>query len=131
MDTHFSYTAAAIIITIAVFFAGGVAFMRDLDKTARNWFAISGFFVFVSQMLRYMALAIAPVTVVVPIQRLSAVFRVIFSWMINREHEVLTPKVLVGIAISLLGAFALTLSTDIAISLVPMEWAEVLTLEWP
>jgi uncharacterized membrane protein len=105
--------------------------MRDLDRSARNWFAVSGMFVCVSQMLRYMALAVAPVTIVVPIQRLSVVFRVIFSWLINRDHEVLTGKVLAGIAISLVGAFAITLSTDIAISLLPMEWADLLTLEWP
>lgn len=126
-----SYSAAAIIVTIAVIFAGGIAFMRDLDKTARNWFAVSGFFVFVSQMLRYMALAVAPVTVVVPIQRLSVVFRVIFSWALNRDHEVLTAKVFAGIAISLLGAFALTLSTDIVLAVLPVEWAEILNLEWP
>jgi len=126
-----SYTAAAFVITIVVAFAGGIAFMRDLDRTARNWFAVSGMFVFVSQMLRYMALAVAPVTIVVPIQRLSVVFRVIFSWLINREHEVLTAQVLAGIAISLLGAFALTLSTDIVLTLLPAEWAEILTLEWP
>lgn len=126
-----SYTAAAIVITIIVALAGGIAFMRDLDRKARNWFAVSGVFVFVSQMLRYMALAVAPVTIVVPIQRLSVVFRVIFSWLINRDHEVLTAKVLAGIAISLVGAFALTLSTDIALSLLPMEWADFLSLEWP
>ena len=126
-----SYTAAAIVITIIVALAGGIAFMRDLDRSARNWFAVSGVFVFVSQMLRYMALAVAPVTIVVPIQRLSVVFRVIFSWLINRDHEVLTAKVLAGITISLVGAFALTLSTDIALSLLPMEWADFLSLEWP
>ena len=126
-----SYTAAAIIVTVAVAIAGGIAFMRDLDRTARNWFAVSGVFVFVSQALRYMALAVAPVTVVVPIQRLSVVFRVIFSWIINRDHEIITGKVLMGIAISLIGAFALTLSTGIVLSLVPTEWAEILTLEWP
>jgi len=126
-----SYTAAAIVVTIVIIFAGGFAFMRGLDKTARNWFAASGFFVFVSQMLRYMALAIAPVTVVVPIQRLSVVFRVIFSWILNRDHEVLTAKVFAGIAISLVGAIALTLSTDIVSALLPAEWAEILTLEWP
>ncbi len=126
-----SYTAAAIIVAVAVTIAGGIAFMRGLDRTARNWFAVSGVFVFVSQMFRYMALSVAPVTVVVPIQRLSVVFRVIFGWIINRDHEVITAKVLAGIAISLVGVFALTLSTDIVLSLVSTEWAEILTLEWP
>lgn len=126
-----SYTAAAVIVAVTVTIAGGIAFMRDLDRTARNWFAVSGVFVFVSQMFRYMALSVAPVTVVVPIQRLSVVFRVIFGWIINRDHEVITAKVLAGIAISLVGVFALTLSTDIVLSLVSTEWAEILTLEWP
>ena len=126
-----SYTAAATIVIVAVAIAGGVAIMRDLDRTARNWFALSGVFVFVSQMLRYMALAVAPVTVVVPIQRLSVVFRVIFSWIINRDHEILTGTVLTGIAISLVGGLALTLSTNIVFSMLPTEWAGFLTLEWP
>lgn len=126
-----SYSAAAIIVIAAVVIAGGFAYMRSLDRTARNWFAMSGVFVFISQMLRYMALAIAPVTVVVPIQRLSAVFRVIFSWIFNRNHEVFTARVLISIAISVLGAVALTLSTDIVLSLLPRELAEFLTFEWP
>lgn len=105
--------------------------MRDLDRTARNWFAVSGVFVFVSQMLRYMALSVAPVTIVVPIQRLSVVFRVIFSWIINRDHEVVTGKVLTGIGISLVGGLALTMSTDIVLALLPAELAETLSLEWP
>ena len=32
--------------------------------------------------------AIAPVSVVQPIQRTSLIFRLFFSWMLNREHEV-------------------------------------------
>ncbi|MBT8100260.1 MAG: DMT family transporter [Gammaproteobacteria bacterium] len=126
-----SYSAAAIVVLVLVAIAGGAAYMRSLDRTARNWFAASGFFVFLSQMFRYMALAVAPVTVVVPIQRLSVVFRVIFSWLINRDHEVITGQVLLGIAISLLGALALTLSTDIVAAVLPESMAWLVTLSWP
>ena len=126
-----SYSAAVITVTIAVVVAGGITYIQTLDRTARNWFALSGAFVFVSQALRYMALAVAPVTIVVPIQRLSVVFRVIFSWMINRDHEVITAKVLASIGISVLGAFVLTLSMDIVLALFPTEWADALSVEWP
>jgi uncharacterized membrane protein len=112
-----SYTAAAIVVAVMVMLAGGVTFMRDLDR--------------LSQMFRYMALAVAPVSVVVPIQRLSVIFRTIFSWFMNRDHEVFTGTVLLGIALSLLGAIALTLSTDIVLSVVPADWAEFLSTEWP
>ena len=126
-----SYSAATIVILVLIFLAGGLAFMRHLDRTARKWFLVSGVFVFLSQMFRYMALAVAPVSVVVPIQRLSVVFRVIFSWIFNRDHEVFNFSVLLGIAMSLVGAIALTLSTDIVISLLPAEWSSFLTIEWP
>lgn len=126
-----SYTAAAIVVAVMVMLAGGVTFMRDLDRIALKWFALSGIFVFLSQMFRYMALAVAPVSVVVPIQRLSVIFRTIFSWFMNRDHEVFTGTVLLGIALSLLGAIALTLSTDIVLSVVPADWAEFLSTEWP
>ena len=126
-----SYSTATIVILVLILLAGGLAFMRDLDRTARKWFLVSGVFVFLSQMFRYMALAVAPVSVVVPIQRLSVVFRVIFGWIFNRDHEVFNFSVLLGIAMSLVGAIALTLSTDIVISLLPAEWSSFLTIEWP
>jgi drug/metabolite transporter (DMT)-like permease len=126
-----SYSAATIVIVVLILFAGGIAFLRVLDRTAGKWFLASGVFVFLSQMFRYMALAVAPVSVVVPIQRLSVVFRVIFSWMINRDHEVFGVTVLTGIAMSLVGAIALTLSADLVVSLLPPGWASFLTAEWP
>lgn len=126
-----SYSAATIVVAILILMFGGSALLRNLDPTARKWFALSGIFVFLSQMFRYMALAVAPVSVVVPIQRLSIVFRTIFSWIMNRDHEVFTGPVLSGIALSLLGAVALTLSTDIVVALLPAQWANFLTIEWP
>jgi uncharacterized membrane protein len=119
-----SYTAAAIVLVIPIATAGGVHFLKKLDPTAGRWFMRSGIFVFVSQVLRYMSIAVAPVSVVVPIQRLSVIFRVLFSWWINRDHEVLSARVLIGIAVSLIGALALTLSTDIVAPLLPdtLRW---------
>ena len=37
------------------------------------------------------------------VQRTTLVFRVIFSWMLNRDHEVLGLSALVGIGISAIG----------------------------
>lgn len=126
-----SYCAAAIVIVVLIAFSGGTSSLRRLDPTAGKWFLLSGIFVFLSQMFRYMALALAPVTVVVPIQRLSVVFRVIFSWALNRDHEVFGVTVLLGISMSLIGVIALTLSTDIVASMFPPRWTSFLTLEWP
>jgi uncharacterized membrane protein len=105
-----SYAAAAIVILGVVLAAGGSAFIKQLDRTAGKWFLLSSVLVFVSQLLRYIALTIAPVSVVVPIQRTSIVFRVVFAWMLNREHEVFGSRLLVGIAMSVIGAGALSYS---------------------
>lgn len=126
-----SYLAAAIVIVTIVMLTSGLFFLRQLDRTAGRWFVLSGVLVFLSQMCRFMALAVAPVSIVVPIQRLSVVFRVIFGWILNREHEVFTARVLLGILMSLIGAVALTLSSDIVASLLPAEWAVRLTIKWP
>ena len=61
-------------------------------------------------MTRYMALAVAPVSVVTPIQRLSLVFRIYFGWIINPKHEVFGGRIVAGTVLSLLGAVALSVS---------------------
>lgn len=59
-----------------------------------------------------MALAIALVSVVTPIQRLSIVFRTYFGWIINPKHEVFGGRVVAGTLVPLVGAVALTVSTN-------------------
>lgn len=126
-----SYAAATVVILLLVTLAGGPALLRHIDPTAQRWFFLSGVLVFLSQMFRYMALAVAPVSVVVPIQRLSVIFRIFFSWQLNRKHEDLGRPVLLGVALSLLGAVALTLSTEVVLMLLPFEWVAFLTIRWP
>jgi drug/metabolite transporter (DMT)-like permease len=126
-----SYSAAAAVITVPIMLAGGIPFLKQVDPTAARWFAISGAIVFLSQVLRYMALVVAPVAVVVPIQRLSVVFRVVFSWVMNREHEIIDARVIIGIALSLVGAVALTLSTDLLASVLPANLATLVNAQWP
>lgn len=126
-----SYSAAAVVVLGLVSLSGGLAFMATLDAGAKKWFIFSGVGVFASQMFRYMALAVAPVTVVVPIQRLSIVFRVIFGWLFNRDHEIIGFWVLFGIGVSLVGAVSLCLSTNLVISEMPAAWARFLAWHWP
>ncbi len=126
-----SYSAAAIVILAVVLAVGGRSFLRQLDRKAGKWFLLSTVLVFLSQICRYMALAIAPISVVVPIQRMSIIFRVIFGWIFNREHEVFGSRLLLGMAMSLIGAITLTLSTEFVQLILPSEWASFLALEWP
>lgn len=108
-----SYVAASIVVLAWVAAMGGRAYMADLERETLVWFLLSTLFVALSQLFRYMAHAVAPVSVVVPIQRLSVVFRLLFNAMINREHEIFDAWVVLSILLSVLGAVALAADTDL------------------
>ena len=128
-----SYLAATIAIAMTLLLPGKWKSVQDLDRTTANWFILSGITVCLSQMFRYMALAIAPVSVVSPIQRLSIVFRIYFGWVINPRHEVFGGRVVLATIVSLVGAAALSASTDSVIELIPLPGgiAAWLAMHWP
>ena len=106
-----SYLAATAVVVLIWLIPGQMRAVRSMERGNIKWFVLSGLFVGLSQTMRYMALTIAPVTVVTPIQRLSMVFRTLFSWVLNREHETFNIWVMLGIFISFLGAILLSIST--------------------
>lgn len=128
-----SYTAAALVVGIIILAGGQWNHIRALQPVAAKWFTLAGALVGLSQGLRYTALAIAPVTVVTPIQSTSAVFRVLFGWLINREHEVFGLWIYLGVLLSMTGVVALTLSTEIILAYVdlPQVLMDVADWQWP
>jgi uncharacterized membrane protein len=128
-----SYLAGTVAIALLLMLPGQWRSFCDIDRKTTKWFVVSGIMVCFSQMFRYMALAIAPVSVVSPIQRLSIVFRIYFGWIINPEHEVFGGRVVAGTLVSLIGAVALTVSTDGIAHLIhlPAWFATLLAWHWP
>jgi drug/metabolite transporter (DMT)-like permease len=128
-----SYAAATLVILIIVLLPQNIGQVRSLGIGNAGWFLATGVLVFISQMLLYMALALAPVSVVSAVQRTALVFRVIFAWMLNRDHEVLGASTLAGIGISALGVVAVTITPDMLAEWVPLPAAigDILRLSWP
>ncbi len=125
---------AAVVVVLALVAIGRVR--RDvagLERRGVFWFGIQGLAVCVSQMFLYMALSLAPVTLVQPLMRFSPVFRTMFSWVLNRDHEDFSPGVMWAIAISLVGALALGLDTQFFIRMIgaPGWLAAILAWTWP
>jgi uncharacterized membrane protein len=112
-----SYVAASVVVIALVVMAGGRRYMAGLDRASSGWFLMSTVSVALSQLFRYMALAVAPVAVVVPIQRLSVVFRLLFNALINRDHEVFDPWVIGSILLAVVGAAALAMDTPMLLGL--------------
>jgi uncharacterized membrane protein len=121
-----SYTAASVVVIALVIARGGGGYMGRMDRVSGYWFIASTVFVALSQLFRYLALAVAPISVVVPIQRLSVVFRILFNAMINRDHEVMDRWVLMSIALAFLGVVALSVDTALLLRIlaVPPGLAE-------
>jgi uncharacterized membrane protein len=101
-----------------------------VNRESAKWFTLSGVLVCISQMFLYMAMSIAPVTVVSPINRLSVLFRLYFSKLLNPHHEVFGGRVIVGTMVSLLGAFLLSLSVDAVQSWLPLPEVVLSVLHW-
>jgi drug/metabolite transporter (DMT)-like permease len=129
-----SYTAAGTVVVLFLLLQPSqLRHALAVDRGAARWFTSSGVSVCMSQMLRYMALSVAPITVVAPIQQTSVIFRIIFSWFINREHEVFDVRVVVGIIISLIGTVGISLGADVVLDHLPLpEWlVEFAHWQWP
>jgi drug/metabolite transporter (DMT)-like permease len=103
------------------------------DRTAARWFVVSGVAVWLSQFFRYLALGIAPVTIVQPIQQLSVIFRMLFAWFLNRDYEVFDARAIIGIVVSFLGALLLATSSDIVNGWIqlPDGWNAIMAWHWP
>ena len=107
-----SYLAATIVVAAVILGTGNLRNVANIERENAKWFLFAGLLVGVSQMLRYLALSVAPVSVVAPIQRLSLIFRMLFGWLMNREHEIFSWRLVAGTCVSLVGAVLLSLSLE-------------------
>ncbi len=128
-----SYAAATVVITLLMLVPGP---RRDLaSMTARNlrWFSGTSIMTAVSQMLLYLAMAIAPVIVVQPLLRFQTLASTIAGWYLNRQHESFDRGVLWAIGVSMIGAVLLALDGQTLMRALdlPAWLAPALTWRWP
>lgn len=128
-----SYIAGAAVVGLILLLTRQPASTYHIHRHAMSWFLLAGFVVFLSHAFRYGALAFVPVSVMTTLQRLSSIFRIYLSWIINRDHEVFDSGVIVATVVSMLGAIALSVSTDLFLSLA--DWPDWLIrfarMRWP
>lgn len=117
-----AYVAASLVALVWVLSTGQKKHVLQTTPTALRWFCIAGLMVGVSQMLRFTALSIAPVTVVQPIQRTSKLFLFYFSWILNRDTEVFDRSLIVATVISIIGIAVLSLPTEVFLTLA--DWPD-------
>jgi drug/metabolite transporter (DMT)-like permease len=99
-----AYAAAATALLLTLVVPSRRGLIASMNPNTVRLFLGAGFFVFLAQMFRFMALSLAPVAVITPLQRSGAVFTLILSWTLNRHLEKITWRVVLGIAISVAGS---------------------------
>lgn len=104
-----SYSAAAIVLIFLMLVRINPSIFDQLQGRSGRWFTAGAITVFAAQMFRFLALSAAPVSLVMPLMRAGAIFVVLFAFIINREYESFEGKVLLGIALSIMGAVAMVL----------------------
>lgn len=104
-----AYIAAAAVLVASLAIPGRVNDLRGFNVGVIPVFLASGVAVFLAQLFRYAALAIAPVSLVTPLARLGIVFTPTLGYIFNRRLESFSPRVLTGIALSTLGVVLLAI----------------------
>jgi len=95
-----------------------------------RWFIYSGVFVAIAQGLFYSALAIAPIMLVAPLMQLSLIFRFGFANTLTPHHELFGWHVIIGSALSILGACLVSVDTDLVLHALHLPAAIDALLSW-
>ena len=104
-----AYGTAAAVLSLGLLIPGQASGVLTLDKSTRGWFLFGAFNSFLANVFRFTALALAPVSIVIPLMRSSVVFTVGFNWLLNRELESFDVRVIGGIGVSMGGAVLLVI----------------------
>jgi drug/metabolite transporter (DMT)-like permease len=108
-----AYAAATVAVTLGLFIPSLRSNVTKVSGENARWFVYSGIFVAAAQGFLYSALAVAPIMLVVPLLQLSLVFRFLFAYLLNPHHEVFGFLVAFGSIVSIAGACAVSVDTDL------------------
>jgi drug/metabolite transporter (DMT)-like permease len=99
-----AYSAASLLLLASLLLPSRRGLVAALNLDTMRAFFAAGFFVFLAQMLNFIALTLASVAVVATLIRFSNVFTLIISWVYNRRLEMITWRTVLGVFFSVAGA---------------------------
>jgi drug/metabolite transporter (DMT)-like permease len=108
-----AYAGATVAVALGLLVPSLRRNVVQVRSENARWFVYSGIFVAAAQGFLYSALAVAPIMLVVPLLQLSLVFRFVFAVMLNPHHEVFGFLVVFGSIVSIVGACAVSIDTNL------------------
>jgi drug/metabolite transporter (DMT)-like permease len=108
-----AYAAATVAVTVGLFIPSLRRNVLQVSSENARWFVYSGIFVAAAHGFLYSALAVAPIMLVAPLLQLSLVFRFLFALLLNPHHEIFGFLVVIGSVVSIAGACAIAIDTQL------------------
>jgi drug/metabolite transporter (DMT)-like permease len=108
-----AYAAATVAVAVGLLIPSLRGNVMKVSGENARWFVYSGIFVAAAHGFLYSALAVAPIMLVAPLLQLSLVFRFLFALLLNPHHEVFGFVVVLGTVVSILGACAIAIDTQL------------------
>lgn len=118
-----AYAAASVAVTLGLLIPSLRRNVMSVSRENSRWFVYSGVFVAAAQGFLYSALAVAPIMLVIPLLQLSLVFRFLFALLLNPHHEVFGFLVVFGSVVSIVGACAVSIDTNLILATLPIPEA--------
>jgi drug/metabolite transporter (DMT)-like permease len=115
-----AYAGATVAVALGLLIPSLRRNVVKVSSENARWFVYSGIFVAVAQGLMYSALAVAPIMLVIPLLQLSLVCRFLFAVLLNPDHEVFGFLVVFGSIVSVAGACAVSIDTNLV-----LQWLAV------
>lgn len=107
LGTAIRTTVVLVMAWMMVFLTGKQKEIRKIEKKELSFVCLSGLATGASWLCYYRALQDGPASVVVPIDKLSMLFTIAFSWIVF--HEKLTGKATVGVSLITIGTVLLAI----------------------
>jgi drug/metabolite transporter (DMT)-like permease len=108
-----AYAAATVAVALGLVIPRLRRNVMTVTGENARWFVYSGIFVAAAQGFLYSALAVAPIMVVAPLLQMALVFRFFFALILNPHHEVFGFLVILGTVVSIAGACAIAIDTQL------------------
>ncbi len=104
IGTFVAYVGASAVLMASLALPGQRQLIGTMNVRYFRLFGGAGVSVFLAQLFRFFALSLADVTVVNPLQRMTGVFTLVLTYLVNRSLERLDWRVVAGVMVSFVGS---------------------------
>jgi len=101
--TFISYASATVVLGATMINRTRREAIMNMERLALTWFALSGFFVALAQLFRYIALKSSPISIAGPLTATTPVFLLLLSFIVNRNVESFRFTVILGAILVVIG----------------------------